>query len=72
MAPLTAAPFVGTAWLLLFALYQFGQLRPTEPIHPMLVHPGATIQTGLQAPAGGGDCRVDGGRSRQRLVSRNR
>jgi len=54
MAPLTAAPFVGTAWLLLFALYQFGQLRPTEPIHPMLVHPGATIQTGLQAPAGGG------------------
>ena len=49
MAPLTAAPFVGMAWLLLFALYQFGQLRPTEPIHPMLVHPGATIQTGLQA-----------------------
>src|SRR5215470_4143222 len=54
MAPLTAAPFVRTAWLLLFALYQFGQLRPTEPIHPMLVHPGATIQTGLQAPAGDG------------------
>ena len=43
-----------TAWLLLFALYQFGQLRPTELIHPMLVHPGATIQTGLRAPAGGG------------------
>ena len=43
-----------TAWLLLFALYQFRQLRPTELIHPMRVHRGATIQTGLQAPAGGG------------------
>jgi urea transporter len=54
MAPLTA-PFVVTAWLLLlFALYQFGQLRPTELIHPVLVHPCATIQTGLQAPAGDG------------------
>ncbi len=53
MAPLTA-PFVLTAWLLLFALYQFGQLQPTTLIHPMLVHPGATIQTGLQEAAGGG------------------
>jgi urea transporter len=53
MAPLTA-PFVLTAWLLLFALYQFGQLHPTKLIHPMLVHPGATIQTGLQEAAGGG------------------
>jgi len=53
MAPLTA-PFVLTAWLLLFALYQFAQLHPTELIHPMLVHPGATIRTGLQALAGGG------------------
>jgi urea transporter len=54
IAPLTA-PFVLTAWLLLFALYQFGQLHPTELIHPMLVHPGATIQTGVQgAPGSGG------------------
>src|SRR5215475_6000463 len=54
MTPLTV-PFVLTAWLLLFALYQFAQLHPTELIHPMLMHPGATIQTGLQgAPGGGG------------------
>lgn len=53
MASLTA-PFVLTAWLLLFALYQFGQLHPTKLIHPMLVRPGATIQTGLQEAAGGG------------------
>jgi len=54
MTPLTV-PFVLTAWLLLFALYQFAQLHPTELIHPMLMHPGATIQTGLQgAPSSGG------------------
>jgi len=54
MTPLTV-PFVLTAWLLLFALYQFAQLHPTELIHPMLMHPGATIQTGLQgAPGSGG------------------
>ena len=34
MAPLTA-PFVLTAWLLLFALYQFGQLDSTKLIGPM-------------------------------------
>jgi urea transporter len=34
MAPLTA-PFVLTAWLLLFALYQFGQLHSTKLIGPM-------------------------------------
>jgi urea transporter len=39
MTPLTA-PFVLTAWLLLFALYQFGQLHPTKLIGPMPVHPG--------------------------------
>jgi urea transporter len=53
MAPLTG-PFVLTAWLLLFALYQFGQLQPTKLIHPMLMHPGSTIQNGLQEAAGGG------------------
>ncbi len=53
MAPLTA-PFVLTAWLLLFALYHFGELHPTKLIGPMPVHPGAPIQTGLQEAAGGG------------------
>jgi urea transporter len=52
MAPLTA-PFVLTAWLLLFALYQFGQLHPTKLIGAMPVHPGAAIQTDLQEAAGG-------------------
>jgi len=51
MAPLTA-PFVLTAWLLLFALYQFGQLHPTMLIGPMPVRPGAAIQTDLQDVAG--------------------
>ena len=51
MAPLTA-PFVLTAWLLLFALYQFGQLHPTKLIGAMPAHPGAAIQTGLQEAAG--------------------
>src|SRR5262245_4905985 len=52
IAPLTA-PFVLTAWLLLFAVYQFGQLHPTQLIGPMAVHPGAAIQTDLQEAAGG-------------------
>ena len=53
IAPLTA-PFVLTAWLLLFAIYQFGQLHPTKLIGPMPVHPGAAIQTDLQEAVGGG------------------
>jgi urea transporter len=53
LVPLTA-PFVLTAWLLLFALYQFGQLHPTKLISLMPVHPGATIRTDLQEAAGGG------------------
>ena len=53
MAPLTA-PFVLTAWMLLFALYQFGQLHPTKPIGSMPVHPGAAIQTDLEEAAAGG------------------
>ena len=53
LVPLTA-PFVLTAWLLLFALYQFGQLHPTKLISLMPVHPGAAIQTDLQEAAGGG------------------
>ena len=50
--PLTA-PFVLTAWLLLFAIYPFGQLHPTKLISPMPVHPGAAIQTDLQEAGGG-------------------
>jgi urea transporter len=53
IAPLTA-PFVLTAWLLLFAVYHFGQLHPTKQIGPMPVHPGAATQTALQEAAGGG------------------
>src|ERR687891_825461 len=53
MVPLTA-PFVLTAWLLLFAIYPFGQLHPTKLISPMPVHPGAAIQTDLQEAGGGG------------------
>ncbi|HKF67126.1 MAG TPA: urea transporter [Vicinamibacterales bacterium] len=52
MAPLTA-PFVLTAWLLLFALYQFGQLHPTKLIGPMPVQPGAAIQTSLREATSG-------------------
>jgi urea transporter len=53
MAPLTA-PFVLTAWLLLFALYQFGQLHPTKLIGPMPLHTGTAIGTDLQEAAGSG------------------
>src|SRR5262245_5039102 len=53
MAPVTA-PFVLTAWLLLFAHYPFGQLHPTKLIGPIPVHPGAVIQTELKEAAGSG------------------
>jgi urea transporter len=33
--PALTAPFVLTAWLLLFAVYQFGFLHPTELIAPL-------------------------------------
>lgn len=51
MAPVTA-PFVLTAWLLLFAVYHFGQLHPTNLIGPMPVQPVAVIQTDLEEAAG--------------------
>ena len=51
MAPLTA-PFVLTAWLLLFAVCHFGQLHPTNLIGPMPVQPVAVIQTDLEEAAG--------------------
>jgi len=53
MAPLTG-PFVLTAWLLLFALYHFGQLHPTKLIDPMPVHPDVAIPTDLREAVGGG------------------
>jgi urea transporter len=53
IAPLTA-PFVLTAWLLLFAIYTFSQLHATKLIGPIAVHPGAAIQTDLQEVGGGG------------------
>jgi urea transporter len=53
LAPLTA-PFVLTACLLLFAVYHFGQLHPTNLIGPVPVQPVAAIQTDLEEAAGGG------------------
>src|SRR5215211_7891567 len=46
--PALTAPFVLTAWLLLFAVYQFDFLRPTELIAPATLHPGAAVQTDLR------------------------
>jgi urea transporter len=46
------APLVLTAWLLLFAVYHFGQLHPTNLIGPMPVQPVAVIQTDLEEAAG--------------------
>jgi urea transporter len=53
--PALTAPFVLTAWLLLFAVYQFGFLHPTELIAPATLHPGAAVQTDLRdLPTGSG------------------
>jgi hypothetical protein len=64
------APFVLTAWLLLFAVYQFGQLHPTKLIGPMPVpwrrDPDRPARV-LGRRRGG---RVDGGQLRERLVPR--
>jgi urea transporter len=51
--PALTAPFVLTAWLLLFAVYQFGHLEPTELIAPATLHPGAAVQTDLRELATG-------------------
>ena len=71
MAPLTA-PFVLTAWLLLFAVCHFGQLHPTNLIGSMPVQPVAVIQTDLEEAAGIGGRRLYGGQLRQRIVPRSR
>ena len=53
--PALTAPFVLTAWLLLFAVYQFANIRPSPLIAPMPLDPQATIQTELrELPTGPG------------------
>ena len=51
--PALTAPFVLTTWLLLFAVYQFDFLHPTELIAPATLHPGAAVQTDLRELATG-------------------
>jgi urea transporter len=51
--PALTAPFVLTAWLLLFAVYQFGALQPTDLIAPAAPDPEAAVQTELRELATG-------------------
>jgi urea transporter len=51
--PALTAPFVLTAWLLLFAVYQFDFLQPTALIAPLTPEPGAAVQTDLRELATG-------------------
>jgi urea transporter len=51
--PALTAPFVLTAWLLLFAVYQLGVLDPTELIAPLAPDPAAAVQTDLRELATG-------------------
>jgi urea transporter len=51
--PALTAPFVLTTWLLLFAVYQFDFIRPTELIAPLTPEPGAAVQTELRELATG-------------------
>jgi urea transporter len=46
--PALTAPFVLTAWLLLFAVYQFAFIRPSELIAPLAPDPEAAVQTELR------------------------
>jgi len=46
--PALTAPFVLTAWLLLFAVYQFEFLHPSELIAPLAPNPEAAVQTELR------------------------
>jgi urea transporter len=53
--PALTAPFVLTAWLLLFAVYQFAHVRPSPLIAPMPLDPQAAVQTELrELPTGAG------------------
>ena len=51
--PALTAPFVLTAWLLLFAVYQLDALHPTDLIVPTAPDPQAAIQTDLRELATG-------------------
>jgi len=51
--PALTAPFVLTAWLLLFAVYQFDFLSPTELIAPLAPDPATVVQTELRELATG-------------------
>jgi urea transporter len=51
--PALTAPFVLTTWLLLFAVYQFDALQPTELIAPLTPDPQAAVQTELRELATG-------------------
>ena len=51
--PALTAPFVLTAWLLLFAVYQFAFLRPSELLAPLVPDPEAAVQTELRELATG-------------------
>jgi urea transporter len=51
--PALTAPFVLTTWLMLFAVYQFGFLHPTELIAPVTPDPTAAVQTELRELATG-------------------
>jgi urea transporter len=53
--PALTAPFVLTAWLLLFAVYQFAHIRPGPLIGPVPLDPQALAQTELrELPTGVG------------------
>jgi urea transporter len=51
--PALTAPFVVTAWLLLFAVYHFEFIRPNELIVPLAPDPEAAVQTELRELATG-------------------
>ena len=51
--PALTAPFVLTTWLLLFAVYQFEFIRPSELLAPLVPDPEAAVQTELRELATG-------------------
>src|SRR5918993_4955491 len=51
--PALTAPFVLTTWLMLFAVYQFDFLSPTELIAPLAPDPATVVQTELRELATG-------------------
>jgi urea transporter len=51
--PALTAPFVLTAWLLLFGVYQFAHIRPSPLIAPVPLQPQAVVQTELRELATG-------------------